>query len=120
MSPFLGLLISLFGTSTGICPRFKNQGRFPHLHALSPVHNRFLRFISGVTPADLLAASMAAELFHPHTCKLASVGLKYRIKHATASQHVARQMLYQDFFDFDPMTLVAKFDLDITKIEVNA
>ena len=28
-----------------------------------PAHNRFLRFTPGVTPADLLVASMAAELF---------------------------------------------------------
>ena len=28
----------------------------------------------GVTPADLLAANMAAKLFHPHTCKIALVG----------------------------------------------
>ena len=99
MSPFVGPLIPLFGTFTGICPRFQNQGRFPHFHALSPVHNRFLRFISGVTPADLLAVSMTAELFHPNTCKLVLAELKYKIKHASASQHETRQMLYQDFFD---------------------
>ena len=28
-----------------------------------------LRFTSGATPVDLLAASMAAELSLPHTCK---------------------------------------------------
>ena len=36
-----------------------------------------LRFISGVTPADLLVASMAAEPSLPHTCK-ALVGLETR------------------------------------------
>ena len=35
------------------------------LCALLPAHNRILRFTSGATPADLLAASMAAKLFSP-------------------------------------------------------
>ena len=35
-------------------------GWIPRLRALSPVCNEFLRFTSGATPADLLAASMAA------------------------------------------------------------
>ena len=42
-----------------------------------------LRFTSGATPADLLAASMAAELSLPHTCK-ALVGLKTGSYHAAA------------------------------------
>ena len=41
-----------------------------------------LRFTSGVTPANLLAASMAAEP-SPHTCK-AMVGLETRSYHAAA------------------------------------
>ena len=40
------------------------------LHASSPVHNGFLRFTSGVTPADLLAASMAVF----PTCYICSRG----------------------------------------------
>ena len=35
--------------------------------ASPPVCNRFLRFISGATPADSLAVSMAAERFRPGT-----------------------------------------------------
>ena len=41
-----------------------------------------LRFTSGVTPADLLVASKAAEPSLPHTCK-ALVGLKPGSYHAT-------------------------------------
>ena len=37
------------------------SGWIPCLHALSPACNGFLRFTSGATPADLLAASMAAS-----------------------------------------------------------
>ena len=44
---------------------------------------RSLRFTSGVTPADLLAASMAAKPSHPRTCE-ALVGLKTRSYHAAA------------------------------------
>ena len=44
---------------------------------------RSLRFTSGVTPADLLAASMAAKSSLPHTCK-ALVGFKTGSYHATA------------------------------------
>ena len=43
----------------------------------------FLRFTSGATSADLLAASMVAEPSLPHTCK-ALVGLKTRSYHAAA------------------------------------
>ena len=42
-----------------------------------------LRFTSGVTPADLLAVSMAAELSLPRTCE-ALVGLETGSYHATA------------------------------------
>ena len=38
-----------------------------HLCPLLPVCNKFLRFSTGVTPTDLLAASMTAKLFHPCT-----------------------------------------------------
>ena len=72
---------------------FQSQGGFPHMHALSPECNRLLRFISGVTSADLLAATMVAKTFHPHTCVQALVGLESRIKHATAWQHVKRHVL---------------------------
>ena len=42
------------------------------MHALSPACNEFLRFISGVTPADPLAASQSTAkhsqaIFDPHT-----------------------------------------------------
>ena len=38
-------------------PWVSKPGWIPRLHALSPVCKEFLRFTSGVTPADLLAAS---------------------------------------------------------------
>ena len=65
------------------------------LHALLPACNQFLTFTSGVTPADLLVASMAVEPFHPHTCIQALVGPKSSIKCAAASQHVTKQTLYR-------------------------
>ena len=73
---FVGPLKLLFWTSGDICPMFQSQGGFPHLHASLPMHNRFLRFTSGATPADLLMASMAAEPFHSgtFTCVQALVG----------------------------------------------
>ena len=46
------------------------------MHASLPACNRFLRVTSGVTPADLLAASMAAKPFHTRTCVQALVGLE--------------------------------------------
>ena len=86
----MGPLIPLFGTFGDICPGFQSQGGFPCLHALSPVHNRFLRFTFGVTSADLLAANMAAEPFDPHTCIQAYLhtsilAYKSRIKHHASS-----------------------------------
>ena len=42
-------------------PWVSKPGWIPHLHASLPGHNGFLRFTSGVTPTDLLAASMAAS-----------------------------------------------------------
>ena len=44
-------------------PRMMPALWIPSLYALLPEHNGFLRFTSGATPADLLAASMAAEPF---------------------------------------------------------
>ena len=61
----MGLLIPLFLTSGDVFSGFQSQGQFPNLHASLPGHNGYLRFTSGVTPADLLVASMAAKLFHP-------------------------------------------------------
>ena len=61
-------LIPLFWTSWDFYPGFQSQNKFPHVGALSPTHNRFLRFTSGATPADHLAASMVAEPFHLNTC----------------------------------------------------
>ena len=60
---FVGPLIPLFWTSGDICPGFQRQSGSPYLHASSPVCNNILRFTSGATPANLLASSMAAELF---------------------------------------------------------
>ena len=54
---FCGPLIPLFWTSDDVGPEFQSQRGYPHLHALLPVCNGILRFTSGVTPADLLAAS---------------------------------------------------------------
>ena len=48
----------------------------------------------GVTTADLLLASMAAKLFHPHSYANALVELESIIKHAAASEHVTKQTLY--------------------------
>ena len=92
----MGPLVPLFCTSGDVCPGFQSQGGIPCLHAPSPACEIFFRFSSGTTPTDLLAASMAAEPFHPHTCICiqALVGLKPKIKHVSASQHVTRQMLY--------------------------
>ena len=50
----MGSLIPLFWTSGDVCPGFQSQGGFPHLHASSPVHNGFLKFTSGATPANCI------------------------------------------------------------------
>ena len=50
----------MFWTSGDVSPGFQSQEWIPHLCALSPACNEFLRFTSGATPADLLAATMAA------------------------------------------------------------
>ena len=60
---FVGSLIPLFWTSGDVWPRISKAGWIPHLHALSPVCNGFLRFSSGATPADVLSASMVAMPF---------------------------------------------------------
>ena len=57
----MGPLISLFWDFCRRLLLVSYQGGFHHLHALSTACNGFLRFTSGVTPADYLAASMASE-----------------------------------------------------------
>ena len=59
----MGPLIPLFWTSGDVYPRFQSQVGLAHLCDLLPVCNGFIRFSSGVTPADLLAGSMAVEPF---------------------------------------------------------
>ena len=55
MSPFCGT------TDTPVLDFWVSKpGWIPHLRASWHAHNRCLRFTSGVTPADLLAATMAA------------------------------------------------------------
>ena len=63
--------------SLGTCARFrllamsdvnfKARVDQPYMCLLSSVHNGFLSFTIGVTPADFLLTSMAAELFDPLT-----------------------------------------------------
>ena len=60
---FVGPQIPLFWTPGDICPGFQSQSGSPFLHALLNAHNKILRFTSGATPADLLAPTIAAELF---------------------------------------------------------
>ena len=59
----VGLMVPLFWTTGHVCSGFQNQGGSSHLHTSSPACNRILRFTSGVTPADLLLASMAVQPF---------------------------------------------------------
>ena len=59
---FVGPLISLFWTSGDVCTGFQSRHGSPGLHALL-LCNEIFRFISGTTPADLLVAIIAANLF---------------------------------------------------------
>ena len=62
----------------------KSEWVLPYLSLVEAyvLHYMYLRFTSGVTPADLLVASMAAKP-SPHTCE-ALVGLETRSYPATA------------------------------------
>ena len=53
----MGLLIPLFWTSGGISSGFQSQSGKPYSH----LAEAYMLHVSGVTPADLLAASMAAK-----------------------------------------------------------
>ena len=57
-------------------PWVSKPGWIPRLRASSPVHNACLRFISGATPADLLAASMTADHVPIHWSKTSQNQLK--------------------------------------------
>ena len=61
---FVGPLMRLYWTSGDVSSGFQSQSGQPYSHlAETYILHIFLRFSSGVTPADLLVASMAAELF---------------------------------------------------------
>ena len=65
--PWFGLLVK---SAQGSKP-----GWIPHLHVFSlPAYYRFLRFTSGMTPADLLMASMTAEPFQSTYLPVADPG----------------------------------------------
>ena len=60
-------------------PWVSKPGWIPHLHALLPARNEFLRFSSGATPADCIQVSMAAEPFwsiYLQTCPQALVEVR--------------------------------------------
>ena len=59
MSPFCGAIDTLVLGFWWHIPWVSKPGWIPHLHALLPECNEFLRFTSGAKPADLLMASMA-------------------------------------------------------------
>ena len=71
----------LIWTSSDFWPGFQSQALFSCMRALSPARNRFLRFTSGVTPADLLVANMVAEVFQStYFTYMQMVGLESRIE----------------------------------------
>ena len=90
---FVGPLIPLFWTSSDVCPGFQSQDGSPHYHASLPVPNRILRIISGLMPADCMAAkpfpSTIIENMHWWGSRLGP------IMHVTASKCETRHMLYQ-------------------------
>ena len=53
----------LFWTSGDVCPGFQARVDLLTCMFLSPVHNIFLRFRFGATPAQLLVANVAVEPF---------------------------------------------------------
>ena len=64
---FVGPLTPLFRTSGDVCIGFQSQGGSSRMHVLAPTRNKFLRFTSCATTADLLAVGMVAEPFHPRS-----------------------------------------------------
>ena len=60
---FVGSLVPLFRTSSGVCPKFPTKSGFLHLHTSTLAHYGLLRSTSDATPANLLAASMAVDQF---------------------------------------------------------
>ena len=81
----MGPLIPLFWTSDDVSSGFKARVGSALFKLSGGKHcyvTHSLRFTSGVTPADLLVASMVTEPSLPHTCK-ALVGFETRSYHAT-------------------------------------
>ena len=74
----MGPLIPLYWTFGDISSGFQSHGGQPY----SPLAEVYVLHVHGVTPANLLAVSMAAEPL-PHTCK-ALVVLETGGYHATA------------------------------------
>ena len=64
---FIKPQISLFRISGDVCHGFQSQGSSPCLYALLLVHEGFLRFLQGATPANLLVTRIAAKPLW-HTC----------------------------------------------------
>ena len=82
---FVGPLIPLFWTSGDVCPGFQSQGgslvcMLPCLHTTDASDSQ----VSGVTPADLLVASKAANCVS--NMRVAEVGFDQETSH-TVSRH---------------------------------
>ena len=82
MSPFFGATDTPVLDFWRSLPWVSKPGWIPHLHASLPAHNRCLRFTSGATPADFLAASMAAS--HVPYMHVAEVGCQDSIGRSPA------------------------------------
>ena len=94
---FVGPLIPLFWTSGDVSSGFQCQSGQPYssLVEVYMLHTPWDSITSGATPADLVVASMAAELSLPHTCETL-VGLETGSYHATAQCEI-RQTLKEIF-----------------------
>ena len=77
-----------------VCPGFQSQDGLPDLYAFFPVCIEFLRFISGATPADLMAAESFSIHILAHIIKQL-LGLESVIEHAAESWYVIEQTCYR-------------------------
>ena len=93
ISPFCGAANTPILDFWWCLPWVSKPGWFPHLRASLPAHKGFLRFTSGVAPADCIEVSMAAKPFWStclQTCLRALVeGLGARIHDRPHHTHSA-------------------------------
>ena len=96
-SPFCGATDTHVLDLWWCLPWDSKPGWIPHLHAFSPACNGFLRFTSGVTPANCIEVTVATKPFRPTYLQIYPQAL---VGFEPTTMCAAAQLFFKTFFNY--------------------